>query len=109
MKLLMGIIAVAAVMLTTQAYAGGKVDMAAGQALAKKSGCMACHKAEGKLVGPGFKEIAAKYKGNKKAEEMLIAKVTKGGAGVWGTIPMPPNAAVKPADMKTLVEWALAH
>jgi cytochrome c len=109
MKLLMGIIAAAAVMLTTQAYAAGKVDMAAGQALAQKSNCMACHKAEGKLVGPGFKEVAAKYKGNKKAEEMLIAKVTKGGSGVWGTMAMPPNPAVKPADMKTLVEWVLAH
>ena len=108
MKLLMGIIA-ASVLLTNQAYAAGKVDMAAGQALAQKSGCMACHKAEGKLVGPGFKEVAAKYKGNKKAEEMLIAKVTKGGTGVWGTIAMPPNAAVKPADMKKLVAWVLAH
>ena len=108
MKLLMGIIA-ASVLLTNQAYAAGKVDMAAGQALAQKSGCMACHKAEGKLVGPGFKEVAAKYKGNKKAEEMLISKVTKGGTGVWGTIAMPPNAAVKPADMKKLVAWVLAH
>jgi cytochrome c len=107
MKLLMGIIAAAAVMLTNQAYA--KVDMAAGQALAQKSGCMACHKAEGKLVGPGFKEVAAKYKGNKKAEDMLIAKVTKGGSGVWGAMPMPPNAKVAPADMKTLVTWVLAH
>jgi len=109
MKFLMGIIAAVAVMLSTQAYAAGKVDMAAGQALAQKSGCMGCHKADGKLVGPGFKQVAAKYKGNKNAEAMLIAKVTKGGTGVWGTIPMPPNAKVNPADMKTLVEWVLAH
>lgn len=109
MKLLMGSIAAAAVMFTTQVYAAGKVDMAAGQTLAQKSACMACHKAAGKLVGPGFKEVAAKYKGDKKAEEMLIAKVTKGGSGVWGTIPMPPNAAVKPADMKALVVWILAQ
>jgi len=109
MKLLMGCIASVAVLLSTQAFAAGKVDMAAGQALAQKSGCMGCHKAEGKLVGPGFKEVAAKYKGDKKAEAMLIAKVTKGGSGTWGTVPMPPNAAVKPADMKKLVGWVLAH
>ena len=109
MKLLMGMIATVAVMLTIPAFAAGKVDMAAGQALAQKSGCMGCHKVDGKAVGPGLKDIAAKYKGNKKAEEMLIAKVTKGGSGVWGTIPMPPNAALKPADMKTLVQWVLAQ
>jgi cytochrome c len=107
MKLLMGSIAVVAVILSGQAQA--KVDMAAGQALAQKSGCMACHKVEGKLVGPGFKEVAAKYKGNKTAEDMLVAKVTKGGSGTWGTMAMPPNPKVAPADMKKLVEWVLAH
>ena len=109
MKLLMGIIAAVAVMLTNQAFAAGKVDMAAGQALAQKSGCMACHSVDKKIVGPGFKEVAAKYKGNKKAEEMLIAKVTKGGSGAWGTVPMPANPKVAPADMKTLVQWVLAQ
>jgi len=108
MKLLMGIVATVAVMLTSQAFAAGKVDMAAGQALAQKSGCLACHGIDKKIVGPGLKDVSAKYKGNKKAEEMLIAKVTKGGSGVWGTIPMPANAVVKPADMKTLVQWVLA-
>lgn len=109
MKLLMGIVAAVAVMLTNQAFAAGKVDMAAGLALAQKSGCMACHKVEGKLVGPGYKEVSAKYKSDKKAEDLLIAKVTKGGSGAWGTIPMPPNAKVAPADMKTLVQWVLAQ
>jgi len=109
MKLLMGIIAAVAVMLTNQAFAAGKVDMAAGQALAQKSGCMACHSVDKKIVGPGFKEVAAKYKGNKKAEEMLIAKVTKGGSGAWGAVPMPANPKVAPADMKTLVTWVLAQ
>ncbi len=107
MKFLMGIIAAVAVMLTSQAYAA--VDMAAGQALAQKSGCLACHGVANKIVGPGMKEVAAKYKGDKKAEAMLIDKVTKGGKGVWGQIAMPPNAAVKPADMKTLVQWVLAQ
>jgi cytochrome c len=107
MKLLMGSIAAVALMFSAQTYA--KVDMKGGQALAQKSGCMACHTVDKKLVGPGFKEVAAKYKGNKTAEEMLIAKVTKGGSGTWGTMAMPPNPKVKPADMKKLVEWVLAN
>jgi cytochrome c len=109
MKLLMGIIAAAAVMLSGQSFAAGKMDMAAGQALAQKSGCMGCHAVDHKVVGPGLKDVAKKYKGNKNAEAMLISKVTKGGSGVWGTIPMPPNPAVKPANMKTLVSWVLAQ
>ena len=80
----------------------------ANEALATKSGCTACHKVEGKLVGPAYKEVAAKYKGDKKAEAMLIDKVKKGGMGVWGPIPMPPNAAVKDEDVKILVKWILA-
>lgn len=80
----------------------------ASEELATKSGCTACHKIDTKLVGPGYKEVAAKYKGDKKAEAMLIEKVKKGGMGVWGPIPMPPNAAVKDEDVKTLVKWVLA-
>jgi cytochrome c len=109
MKLVMGTFAAVAVILSSQAFAAGKVDMAAGQALAQKSGCTACHAADKKIVGPALKDIAKKYKGNKKAEDMLVAKVTKGGSGVWGTMAMPPNPSVKPADMKKLVEWVLAH
>ena len=77
----------------------------ASEELATKSGCTACHKIDTKLVGPGYKEVAAKYKGDKKAEAMLIEKVKKGG---MGPIPMPPNAAVKDEDVKTLVKWVLA-
>ena len=80
----------------------------ASEELATKSGCTACHKIDTKLVGPGYKEVAAKYKGDKKAEAMLIEKVKKGGMGVWGPIPMPPNAADKDEDVKTLVKWVLA-
>jgi cytochrome c len=109
MKLLMGIVAAVAVMLTNQALAADKVDMAASLALAQKSGCMACHMVDKKVVGPSFKDVAAKYKGDKKAEDMLIAKVTKGGTGTWGKIPMPPNAKLVPADTKTLVQWVLAQ
>ena len=78
-----------------------------GAALLKKSNCMGCHKMEGKLVGPGFKEIAAKYKGDATAEAKLETKVAKGGAGVWGTMPMPAMANVKAEDIKTMVAYIL--
>jgi cytochrome c len=61
-----------------------------------------------KLVGPAYKDVAAKYKGNPKAEAMLIEKVKKGGVGTWGQVPMPPNANVKDADVQTLVKWILS-
>lgn len=76
--------------------------------LAKKNACMACHAIDKKLVGPSFKDIAAKYRADKNAEAMLTDKVKKGGSGVWGQIPMPPNAAVPEADIKTLVKWVLS-
>jgi len=82
---------------------------AANEELAKKSGCLACHAADKKIVGPSYKEVAAKYKGDAKAEAMLIDKVKKGGTGTWGQIPMPPNAAVSDADIKTLVKWVLSQ
>ncbi|MGE0384003.1 MAG: c-type cytochrome [Gammaproteobacteria bacterium] len=81
---------------------------AASEELMKKSGCVACHTVDKKLLGPGFKEIAAKYKGDATAEAKLAEKVKKGGSGVWGNIPMPPNAAVSDADVKTLVHWILS-
>lgn len=77
--------------------------------LAQKSGCLACHSVDKKVVGPGFKEVAAKYKGDKGAEAKLVEKVKKGGAGVWGQVPMPPNSAVKDDDIKTLVHWVLSQ
>jgi len=80
----------------------------ADMALAKKSNCLACHTVDKKLVGPSYRDIAKKYAGDKTAEARLIEKVKKGGKGVWGPIPMPPNAAVKDADIATLVKWVLA-
>ena len=76
--------------------------------LATKSNCTACHAVDKKVVGPSYKEVAAKYKGNAKAEALLTEKVKKGGVGTWGQVPMPPNAAVKDDDIKTLVKWILA-
>ena len=79
----------------------------ANEELAKKHACTACHAIDKKLVGPGYKEVAAKYKGDAKAEAMLVEKVKKGGVGVWGQVPMPPNSSVPDADVKALVKWVL--
>jgi len=80
----------------------------ANEELAKKHACTACHAIDKKLVGPGYKEVANKYRGDAKAEAMLVEKVKKGGVGVWGQVPMPPNASVPDADVKTLVKWVLS-
>jgi len=80
----------------------------ANEELAKKHACTACHAVDKKVVGPAFKEVAAKYKGNAKAEAMLVEKVKKGGVGVWGQVPMPPNSSVKDEDIKKLVAWVLS-
>lgn len=73
--------------------------------LARKNACLACHDVDKKVVGPSFKEIAAKYRGDAKAEALLFKKVKDGGVGVWGQVPMPPNAHVKDEDAKALVKW----
>jgi cytochrome c len=80
----------------------------ASEELAKKNACTACHAIDKKMVGPAYKDVAAKYRGDKGAEAKLFEKVKKGGVGVWGQVPMPPNAAVKDEDVKTLVKWILA-
>ena len=81
----------------------------ANEDLAKKSGCMACHAIDKKVVGPAYKEVAAKYTGDKAAEAKLFKKVKEGGVGVWGQVPMPPNSHVKDDDIKTLVKWVLSQ
>jgi cytochrome c len=81
----------------------------ANEKLAQASGCMTCHGVDKKVIGPSFTEIAAKYRGNKSAEADLVKKVKAGGKGVWGDIPMPPNAHVKDEDIKTLVSWTLSQ
>lgn len=79
-------------------------------AVAKKNNCTACHAIDKKVVGPAFADVAKKYKGDAGAEAKLIAKVSKGGSGVWGSMPMPANdpAGSKQADMKELVKFILA-
>ena len=91
--------------LATGAHAA---DPKAAEALAKSSGCLACHTVDKKLIGPGFKEIADKYRKDKGAEASLIKKVKEGGKGAWGDIPMTPNAHVKDEDIKTMVQWILS-
>ena len=78
----------------------------ADEALAKKHNCLACHTVDKKLVGPAYKEIAKKYKGQNVAAK-LEEKVKKGGQGAWGPVPMPPNPAVPDGDIKKLVDWIL--
>ena len=80
----------------------------ASEALAKKYNCLTCHTVDKKVIGPSYQDVAAKYKDDKAAEAKLVAKVKNGGAGVWGQIPMPPNATVPDADIKTLVKWVLS-
>jgi len=77
--------------------------------LAKAKNCMACHAVANKLVGPAFKDVAAKYAGQKDAEAKLTGKVLKGGSGTWGAVPMPANPQVSEAEAKTLVKWIMAQ
>jgi cytochrome c len=79
----------------------------ANEQLAKEKNCLACHAIDNKLVGPGYKEVAAKYKGDKSAENKLATKIQKGGSGVWGQIPMPANPQVSDAEAHTLAKWIL--
>jgi len=78
-----------------------------GEDLIKKDGCVACHAVDKKIIGPAYVDVAAKYKGDAKAAAYLQDKVKKGGSGVWGAVPMPPNTQVSDADIKTIVAWIL--
>ena len=92
-------------------FAGGTILALPAQAsdeLAKKHLCLTCHSIEKKLVGPSYKDIAAKYKSDKGAEARLYEKVRKGGVGTWGQIPMPPNEKVPEADVKAINKWILS-
>ena len=81
----------------------------ASEELAKKHACFACHAVDKKMVGPAYKDVAAKYRADKDAPKKLAAKVKNGSQGVWGTVPMPPNSAVPDADINTLVKWILSQ
>jgi len=103
MKVMM--LALAAVALAAAAPARADDD---GKELLQKSGCTACHAIDKKVIGPAYNDVAAKYKGDAGAAAKLADKVKKGGSGVWGPIPMPPNTAVKDDDIKKMVAYILA-
>jgi cytochrome c5 len=86
---------------------GAPLDMTTGPAMMQRDGCAACHAVDKKIVGPSYQEVAAKYNGDKDAPAKLAQKVKAGGAGVWGQVPMPPNAAIADDDIKALVAWIL--
>jgi len=77
--------------------------------LAQDKGCLACHQVDKKLVGPAYKEVAAKYRNDKGAAARLAKKVREGGQGAWGQVPMPPNPQVSEKDADTLVKWVLSQ
>ncbi|NWK78904.1 c-type cytochrome [Aquitalea sp. LB_tupeE] len=81
---------------------------ASGPELAKQYNCLACHSVDAKLVGPSYKQVAAKYKGQDVTAK-LMQKVKAGGSGSFGAIPMSPNPQVPDADLKQLVTWILAQ
>jgi len=103
----LALIAFAAAALLAAGTANAALDNAAAEAMMKKDGCAACHAIDKKLVGPAYVDVAAKYKSDKDAVAKLTKKVKEGGSGVWGQIPMPPNAATPPADITDLVTWIL--
>lgn len=94
--------AAAGIVMAGQAYADEGAD------LAKAKNCMSCHAIDKKLVGPSYKDVAAKYKGDKGAVDKLAAKVKAGGKGAWGEIPMPPNNVTED-EAKKLVAWVLSQ
>ena len=96
----MGVVAASALLLVGAAQAN--------QDLANSSGCLACNTVDKTLVGPAYKDIAAKYKDDSGAAASLAEKVRKGTKDTWGPIPMPPNATVSDANIKTLVKWILS-
>ena len=88
---------------------GAVLPAQASEDLAKKHLCTTCHVVKGaKTIGPTYADVAKKYAGQKDAEAKLADKVKKGGQGVWGQVPMPPNGAVPDADVKALVKWLLS-
>jgi cytochrome c len=91
------------------ALAAASFPAAASEELAKKHACLACHTVDKKMVGPSYKDVAAKYRADKEAPKKLAAKVKNGGQGVWGNVPMPPNSAVPDADVNALVKWILSQ
>ena len=101
MKVFVAAAVAAGLMTTAPAFASAE--------LAKAKNCLACHAVDKKLVGPSYKDVAAKYAGQADAAATLAEKIQKGGVGVWGQIPMPANPQVSADEAKTLATWVLSH
>lgn len=102
MKVMLEVLALAAA-------AAFSFSVKANEELAKKHACFACHTVDKKMVGPSYKDVAAKYRNDKAAPAKLAEKVKNGSQGVWGNVPMPPNTAVPDADVNALVKWILSQ
>jgi cytochrome c len=98
-----------ALVLAAAAAVAASFPAGANEALAKKYACLACHAVDRKLVGPSYKDVAAKYRSDGGAAARLADKVKKGSQGTWGQVPMPPNSSVPDADVKALVQWILSQ
>jgi len=98
-------LAVAALMVSVSAQA---LDAAAAKALASKSACLACHAVDRKMVGPSYKDVAAKHKGQADAVAKVAARIKSGGSGMYGPVPMPAQPNLKGDELKLLAEWVLA-
>jgi len=92
----------------TSFVVSGAVFADAGEDLIKRDGCIACHSIDKKVIGPAYRDVAEKYRGDAGAAARLVEKVKKGGSGVWGQVPMPPNSQVSDADIRTIVAYVLA-
>ncbi len=99
------VLAASAVLVASGASA---MDAAAAKALASKSACLACHAADKKLVGPAYKEVAAKHQGQGDAVAKVSARIKSGGSGLYGPVPMPPQPNLKDDELKLLAQWVLA-
>jgi cytochrome c len=97
-----------AIVLAAASILPASLPAQAQEELAKKHACFACHAVDKKLVGPAYKDVAAKYRGDSGAEAKLVDKVKKGSQGTWGQVPMPPNSSVPDADVRALVKWILS-
>lgn len=99
------VLAVSALVVSAGAQA---LDAAAAKALATKSACLACHAADKKLVGPAYKDVATKHKGQADAVAVVAARIKSGGSGLYGPVPMPAQPSLKDNELKLLAEWVLA-
>lgn len=100
--------ALLAACLMSMASAAQAVDAAAAKALAQKSACLACHAVDKKMVGPSYKDVAAKHKDEAGALEKVAARIKSGGSGIYGPVPMPPQPNLKDDELKLLAAWILA-